>query len=261
MAWIKTLALGLGILTVFSLTCAAREGGGEGPDLTRLIRDLKPSVVAVGTYYFNDTPKTSYLGTGFVIGEGDRIITNSHVVAPLVKADKLARMRIFHRDLPVKGIRVTIAAQDEFHDLAVLEQNSVKLSSLSLEHDLNGVQEGVEVAFTGYPIGLVLGLNPTTHRGIISNIAPLVKPSPSSRIMDGTLIRHLDRPYDVYQIDAVAYPGNSGSPVYRTSDGRVIGVINQVFVRGLKENVLSHPSGITYAIPIQYALELNKGIK
>ena len=259
MDWIRGAVLILGVLLVSALTGTAHENGSGADDqhLADLIRDVKPSVVAVGTYYFNDTPKTSYLGTGFAIGDGRRIITNFHVVEPLVKENKLARMRIFHKDLPVKGVKVEIIAQDEFHDLAILEQDSVQLAPLAMEQNPDQVREGFEVAFTGYPIGLILGLNPTTHRGIISNIAPLVKPSPSSRIMDGALIRHLDQPYEVYQIDAVAYPGNSGSPVYRTSNGRVIGVINKVFVKGLKEHVLSNPSGITYAIPIQHAIELN----
>lgn len=261
MGWIRGAVLVLGVLLGTALTGSAHEPGAGDQHLARLIQDVKPSVVAVGTYYFNDIPKTSYLGTGFVIGNGHRIVTNFHVVAPLVKENKLARMRIFHRDLPVKGVKVEIVAQDEFHDLAILEQESVQLSPLTLESDPEKVEEGFEVAFTGYPIGLILGLNPTTHRGIISNIAPLVKPSPSSRIMDGNLIRHLDQPYEVFQIDAVAYPGNSGSPVYRTSNGRVIGVINKVFVKGIKEHVLSNPSGITYAIPIQHAIELNGSIR
>ena len=261
MNWIRGAVLVLGVLLGTALTGSAHEPGAGDQHLARLIQEVKPSVVAVGTYYFNDIPKTSYLGTGFVIGNGHRIVTNFHVVAPLVKENKLARMRIFHKDLPVKGVKVEIAAQDEFHDLAILEQESVQLSPLTLESDPEKVEEGFEVAFTGYPIGLILGLNPTTHRGIISNIAPLVKPSPSSRIMDGNLIRHLDQPYEVFQIDAVAYPGNSGSPVYRTSNGRVIGVINKVFVKGIKEHVLSNPSGITYAIPIQHAIELNGSIR
>jgi hypothetical protein len=36
----------------------------------------------------------------------------------------------------------------------------------------------------------------------------------------------------------------------------VIAVINSVFVKGAKENVLRDPSGITYAIPVQYVRAL-----
>ena len=47
----------------------------------------------------------------------------------------------------------------------------------------------------------------------------------------------------------MAYPGNSGSPVYDPETGKVLGVINMVFVKGTKESVLTQPSGITYAVP------------
>jgi hypothetical protein len=36
----------------------------------------------------------------------------------------------------------------------------------------------------------------------------------------------------------------------------VLGVVNMVFVKSTKESVLAQPSGITYAIPAKYVLEL-----
>ena len=60
----------------------------------------------------------------------------------------------------------------------------------------------------------------------------------------------------MYQLDATAYPGNSGSPVFDTESNDVIAVINKVFVKSKKENVLSDPSGITYAIQVRYVREL-----
>ena len=59
-------------------------------------------------------------------------------------------------------------------------------------------------------------------------------------------------PFFLYQMDATAYPGNSGSPVYDQKSGKVVAVINKVFVKRTKESVLSDPSGITYAIPVRY---------
>jgi serine protease Do len=63
------------------------------------------------------------------------------------------------------------------------------------------------------------------------------------------LIKRADDPFTIFQLDATAYPGNSGSPLYDGETGEVIGVINSVFVKGAKENALRDPSGITYAIP------------
>ena len=60
----------------------------------------------------------------------------------------------------------------------------------------------------------------------------------------------------MFQIDGTAYPGNSGSPVYRRRSGEVIGVINKVFVKDKKENLLKEPTGITYAIPVNHVKAL-----
>ena len=87
-----------------------------------------------------------------------------------------------------------------------------------------------------------------------------VEPSHSARLIDGSLLKHLKDPYNVFQLDATAYPGNSGSPVYRVSTGKLIGVINKVFVQGKKEHAVTDPSGITYAIPSRFVLELEKKV-
>ena len=57
------------------------------------------------------------------------------------------------------------------------------------------------------------------------------------------------------QLDATAYPGNSGSPLYEVGSGQVVGVLNSVLVKSTKESALENPTGISYAIPIDY---LNK---
>ncbi|MCF7982686.1 MAG: S1C family serine protease, partial [Pseudomonadales bacterium] len=79
-----------------------------------------------------------------------------------------------------------------------------------------------------------------------------------SRQLNPQLIHRLRSPYRVFQLDATAYPGNSGSPLYHPETGEVIGVINKVFVKGTKEAALEHPSGISYAIPSEYILDLLK---
>jgi S1-C subfamily serine protease len=57
-------------------------------------------------------------------------------------------------------------------------------------------------------------------------------------------------------LDGTAYPGNSGSPLYDPKSGRVIGIINMVIVKEGRENVLAKPSGIAFAIPINYLTQL-----
>ena len=62
--------------------------------------------------------------------------------------------------------------------------------------------------------------------------------------------------FPVFQLDATAYPGNSGGPMYDAETGEVLGIVNMVFVKSTKEAVLQHPSGISYAIPADYLIEL-----
>jgi S1-C subfamily serine protease len=96
-------------------------------------------------------------------------------------------------------------------------------------------------------------MTPVTHRGIVSAITPIAIPQANSRDLNPALIRRLATdPFRVYQLDATAYPGNSGSPLYDPATGEVIGVLNMVFVKSTKEKVLSDPSGISYAIPVEY---------
>ncbi|MCP3874937.1 MAG: trypsin-like peptidase domain-containing protein, partial [Desulfobacteraceae bacterium] len=102
-----------------------------------LIAAIKPSIVAVGTYYFNDIPKSSYMGTGFVIKGGKRLVTNYHVISPVLGKKKLAYLRIFHKNLPDKGIKAKIIATDEFHDLAILEHAGEALPPLKISDSSN----------------------------------------------------------------------------------------------------------------------------
>ena len=45
------------------------------------------------------------------------------------------------------------------------------------------------------------------------------------------------------------------------SDGKVIGLVNRVFVQGVKEHAITDPSGISYAVPIRYGKALLDKLK
>ena len=70
------------------------------------------------------------------------------------------------------------------------------------------------------------------------------------------MIRAMRDPFDVLQLDATAYPGNSGSPVYDPATGHVLGVLNSVLVKDSKESALERPTGISYAIPVRFVKAL-----
>jgi len=122
---------------------------------------------------------------------------------------------------------------------------------------LRGMASAELVGFTGFPIGGALGFSPVTHRGMVSSITPIALPAANARQVNEKLVRQLKRgSFSIFQLDATAYPGNSGSPVFDAGSGEVIGITNMVFIKGSKEAAVSQPSGITYAIPENYLKDL-----
>jgi S1-C subfamily serine protease len=144
-----------------------------------------------------------------------------------------------------------IVATSELYDLAVLRLSGSALPVMTLASEkFRG--DGTYVAFTGFPIGSVLGLYPVTHRGMIASTTPTVIPAQTAGQISLKMLKSMRNPYLIYQLDATAYPGNSGSAMYDMKTGEVLGIINKVFVQSTKEAVISNPSGITYAIPVKY---------
>jgi serine protease Do len=249
----KAAILMLGFSLIWLVAAIAAEA-----DLPEVLQGVKPSVVAVGTYMPARSPKAVFLGTGFAVGDGRQIVTNAHVVSKELDVVHLERFAVFYRqDSNEHMLLADVSTLDEEHDLALLSLAEGRLPALRIG-DSGRVREGELFAFTGYPIGMVLGLYPVTHRGIVSAISPNAIPVIASRQLSVKMLKKLAAPYDVFQLDATAYPGNSGSPLYEISSGKVIGIINKVFVQGSKENALSSPSGISYAIPSEHIAALLK---
>lgn len=237
---------------------ACLDMGAQASELPDTLEKIKPAIVGIGTYQRTRTPPAIFRGTGFVIGDGLHVLTNAHVIPEAVDKTKFETLAVFTRDGEKQSVRQALEiAADESHDIALLKIGGSPLPSMQLGNS-GKVREGEQYAFTGYPIGMVLGLNPVTHRGIISAISPIAIPAHGSQRLNSKMIRRLAEAYDVFQLDATAYPGNSGSPLYDIGSGEVIGIINKVFVQETKENLLERPSGISYAIPIRYAISLLK---
>jgi serine protease Do len=230
-----------------------------GDSTIATIERVKGSVVAIGTFERTRTPPFQFRGTGFAVGDGTLIVTNSHVLPAALDP---ARLEVIAILLPAPGkgqVQVREAKRlsvDPDSDLAVLKIDGPALPALKLR-DSGTVREGQSVLFTGFPIGPVLGPYPATHRGMVAAISPIAIPQGKSSELDAQVIRRLTSgAYPVFQLDATAYPGNSGSPVYDPESGEVLGIINMVFVKGTKETALTQPSGITYAVPSKHLQDL-----
>jgi len=230
--------------------------------ITDVVAKVKPSVVGIGLYDALGVQTHQLHGTGFVFGDGTLVATNYHVIDKELDPQKVQYHIVFTgTGRKPKVTKVEIIARDRDHDLAILKLPSpltpLKLASPSYAED------GTEVLLTGFPIGAVLGLYPATHRGIIAATTPDVIPTQHSSQLSMNILDRLEKRFMIYQLDITAYPGNSGSPLYAADSGEVIGILNKVFIKESKETVLEKPSGISYAIPVKYLIELakRKGVK
>jgi len=220
--------------------------------LSDTIAKLKPSVMMVGSYAETDNPRFTFRGTGFAVQDGRLAVTNAHVLPEpdedggerqlvVQVADGRGRwqQRLAH-----------VVSTDRTRDLALISLEGSPLPPLRLAAN-ERVREGVDIALMGFPLAGAVGFTPVTHRGIVSAITSVVQPPPVSGALSARAVRQLRAGvFDVLQLDATAYPGNSGGPAFDPDSGEVVGVISMVLVKGTRESALSSPTGITYAVPV-----------
>lgn len=238
--------------------------GSVWADISSAIAKVKPSVVIVGTFKSTNSPRFGLRGTGFVVANAklstsNLVITNAHVLQQPAEQDIDASLSIQLRVGPNEWqMRPAVVLEvDRIHDLALLRFEGPAVAALSVR-DSGTVLEGQSIAFMGFPIGGALGFSPVTHRGMISSITAATLPTASAQQLNERAIRSLrgGGSFDVFQLDATAYPGNSGGPLFDPETGEVLGVVNMVFIKGTRESALTNPSGISYAIPSGYILPL-----
>lgn len=225
-------------------------------DVADTLQSVKPGVVGVGVFNPSGSPRANLQGTGFAVLDGTYVVSCAHIFAKLLDSEKKETHAVFvGRDRQMTVRRAKLLATDKARDLALLKIEGDPLPALTLG-DSSRAREGWQLYFTGYPIGSVLGLNPSTHRAGLAAIIPIFTPLPSAAQLTVRTLKQAKDAYEVFELDAIAYPGNSGSPVWHPDTGEVLGVLNSVYVKGAKEAALSAPSGISYAIPVKYVHRL-----
>ncbi len=167
-------------------------------------------------------------GSGFVIDEEGRIITNAHVVDG---AEEISVTLGEDGD----AYDAELLGADASTDVAVIEVDAPAdvLHPLSL-----GDSSQVEVGDAAVAIGNPFGLDRTATAGIISAVQREI------RAPNGFTIT------DAIQTDAPINPGNSGGPLLDTA-GSVIGIASQIESAGGQGNV-----GIGFAVPINTGREI-----
>ena len=251
------LRTALAVVALAASGLAAPSAGAAS--LEDSIARVKPSIMAVGTWQATRSPQFEFRGTGFVVGDGTLVATNAHVVPQTLDTARLESIAIV---IPAIGggdkqrRDARVVAIDKEHDVALLRITGTPLPALAFVEP-GAAREGEMAAFTGFPIGSVLGLVPVTHHAMVAAITPIALPGANANDLNSRVVRRIQTgAFKVLQLDATAYPGNSGSPLYDTATGNVIGIINMVLVKATKEAALSQPSGISFAIPVEYLREL-----
>lgn len=225
--------------------------------------------LATGKVICNDTGKT---GSGFFICDKGFFITNNHVVHRK-SIDRTGAIRIdYSKQIFLKTAGNTYRASlviDEnsdrpvVYDYAILTLNVTPSTYFDVTN-LSEISQGEEVLAVGYPLDFD---KPIVSSGVISAI--ISRPSH---------INALHR-MKTFLTDTLITYGNSGGPLVRASDGKVIGIttmpheirdearerlqryinlsgIEAMFpIRDLIEFVLRYLTiGFNYAVSIEYAI-------
>ncbi|MBF0100941.1 MAG: trypsin-like peptidase domain-containing protein [Desulfobacterales bacterium] len=169
---------------------------------------LKPKIPkglvnSVGLIVVEDDSGNTGTGTGFIISPGGFLLTCAHVVKNAHKAGIAIANTHLLRELE-------LVEMDDSIDVALLyikDRNGCE-SWLVFEVPENESGLGDHLGMLGYPLGVNLGFSASYSEGIINSIRPMNQ-------------------CNVFQIDAGAAPGSSGSPVFNRDSGKVIGMLSR----------------------------------
>ena len=240
-----------------ALLAHAACGLAEEP-LVRSLRQVKPAVAAVGGYARIARTGMRIFGTAFFVSPEGHMLTAAHVTRAIRANAVGGKMLVFRQGQSSrKGLAAKVLAEDEAHDVAVIKVEGKDFPAARLGK-WDAVQEGQAIAVCGYPYGMVFGLYAACQSGIVSNVSPAALPAFRSSELTAERIRALRRPFSVFQLDCVAYPGNSGGPLFLQATGEVVGVVSSAFIQARKEGPKLERvhTAISYAIPVNHAQAL-----
>jgi len=217
--------------TLWSGPSAAHTAGLGADELNNIdiYKTAHRAVVNITTVvyrrYWFDVYQAKGIGSGFIIDEAGRILTNAHVIGDsnsieVTMADQ-------------KKYKARLLDRDPVNDLALVQiEPRGKLPYLHLG-DSDAIQVGQKVLAIGNPFGL----GGTLTTGIVSSIG---------RTIGGEDGKQLE---GMIQTDAAINPGNSGGPLL-DSLGNVMGINTAIYTPNGEGggNV-----GIGFALPINRA--------
>ncbi len=189
----------------------------EGASVAAIYRRVGAAVVQVRA----EVQGGVATGSGFVIDNQGRIVTNQHVVGTA------ADVTVVAADGTEYDARVV--GTDPSTDIALLDvEEGADLEVLQL-----GSAESLSVGDPVIAIGSPFGLQGTVTSGIVSGLDREIQAPDGRFVIDGAI-----------QTDAALNSGNSGGPLL-DGQGRVVGVNSQI------ESSTGGNVGVGYAVPIE----------
>lgn len=246
------------ILRYASMNPSAASSGNPNGDVQVQLGGIGPEV------------RMDVFGTGFLVSDDGRIVTNHHVVEPWWNNEEIGELLKQAAELEPRvvdmtayfpgishGIPVALQKISSDADLAVVAGNvsGLKLKLLSLDDGPKAAVSGQPVVLIGYPTG-VDAILARTSEDAVRSIAASTNGDAKSLVTE-LARRNLIRPIntqghigdvlsDKIVYDAQTTSGGSGGPLFN-ADGKVIGV-NVAMLRGFE--------GSNFAIPVHYAKPL-----
>ncbi len=211
-------------------TTVTPAGGGEQQQSDdAVLQKLRDAVVLVEVELTFRDGTASGSGTGFVVNDQGRIVTNAHVVSPEMHLEdgttQVAVSRkvraVFHAGTEQeKSYDAEVVRENSEVDLALLKVDTATPTFLELA-DSDAIPETAEIMVCGHPLGL---REISFRTGTVS----------AHRHFEGnTYLEH----------DAEADDGNSGGPVV-DSQGRVVGVHTQTMISRNMSTKWAIPSNV-----------------
>ncbi len=196
----------------------------SGFDAAEVYREAAPGVVTIRSIFGGGGGE----GSGFVLDEEGRIVTNAHVVTNGEGSDRGEAESVFVEFPDRNVLPAEIVGFDPFADVALLDvnPNGFDLQPLELGDD-DSLVVGQPVAAIGSPFGEQQSLSV----GIVSATDRSVRSLTEFQI-EGAI-----------QTDASINPGNSGGPLL-DAEARVIGINQQI------ETESGANDGVGFAVPI-----------
>ena len=197
---------------LLSLTAGAAQAQSE-PERRASLEELAARATRAAVLIDVRTASDSRQGSGFLVDPAGLILTNLHVM----RDARSARVKLTSGDV---YDRVSILAEDERRDIAVLQVAGFDLPTLPLGNS-DSVRIGTPVVLIGSP----LGLENTVSTGIVSGR------------------RQEPEGFHLLQVTAPASQGSSGGAVMNER-GEVIGIAVSQLLAG---------QNLNFAVPINYA--------